>query len=359
MDSPVWFAEAIQKHANELADNNSPRVGVHVMSEFMYCPRAGIVTFDQQKEDTGCEAEVAPALGGLPMHDLNRIQKMLQALREQLAFSCILNVVSATVVLLAYLAWGLPVLLLLVGNYYAAIWLRGLLRDYDILRRRLKEAETAAIQEPDWSLRVPQEIYWWSLVRAGFDVIQKQAAILDRDLHLAGKPWRVLQRGGKHIPVIKIPVPADLDDPRRHGQMSRQARARLAAYAYLVNRVERGQSDWVIVVFGQSYQGVAVPIDESMMSLFATGLQSARQMLAQYLADPTFIPDPARGASPCIRCPHGQPDRPETPTVFRGVQVTSYITQSADGKRYHCICGDRFRWVPPHEDAKRLGLLPR
>ena len=359
MDSPLWFPEAIEKCANELADNDAPRVGVHVMSEFIYCPRAGIVTVDQQKEDTGCEAEVAPALGGLPTHDLNSIHKMLQALREQLAASCVLTGVSAAVVLLGFFAWGFPSLLLLIGTYYAAISLKGLLRDYDILRRRLKEAEVAAIKEPDWSLRIPQEIYWWSLVRAGFDIVQKQTAILDRDLHLAGKPWRVLQRGARHIPVIKFPTVIDPVDPRRHGQMSPQARARLAAYAYLTNRVERGQSDWVIVMFGNGFQGIAVPIDESMMSLFATGLQTARQQLEQYLADPTLTPDPARGASPCIRCPHGKPDRPEGPTVFRGVQVASYITQGADGKRYHCVCGDRFRWVPPHQDAKRLGLLPR
>lgn len=55
MDSPIWFPEAIEKCASELADNDAPRVGVHVMSEFIYCPRAGIVTVDQQREDTGCK----------------------------------------------------------------------------------------------------------------------------------------------------------------------------------------------------------------------------------------------------------------------------------------------------------------
>lgn len=141
--------------------------------------------------------------------------------------------------------------------------------------RRLKEAEVAAIKEPGWSLRIPQEIYWWSLVRAGFDIVQKQTAILDRDLHLAGKPWRVLAKGARHIPVIKFPTVIDPVDPRRHGQMTPQTRLRLAAYAYLTNRVERGQSDWVIVMFGNGFQGIAVPIDESMMSLFATGRQTA------------------------------------------------------------------------------------
>lgn len=360
MNNHTSFDNSIQRYVDELTDRHAPPLGVHVMSEFMYCPRAGIIAIDQQQEDNGCEAGVAPSLGGLPTHELHLIEKALQEYRQQLAYSVALNAAVLLFALFAFLSsWGVVALLMLAGMYLPARSLYGLLRDYDILRQRLREAQTAAIREPDWSLRIPQPVQWWSLIRAGFDSVEKQAALADQDLRIAGKPWRVLQRGERHIPVIAIRVDVAKDDRRRDGQFSPQLRARLAAYAFLVSRIERAQADWAIVIFGNGTDGIAVPIEESMLSLFAEGLLAARKQVLEYRADPNLTPAPARGMSPCIRCPHGKPRSPRQKSVFRGVEVTQLITQSADGKRFHCICGDRFRWVPPHEEAKRLGLESR
>jgi hypothetical protein len=360
MNSHDSFRDAIRRCADELTDPHAPPLGVHVMSEFMYCPRAGIIAIDQQQEDNGCEAGIAPSLGGLPTHELHLIEQALQQYRQQLAYSICLNVAVLLFALLALLSsWGVIALLMLAGMYLPAKSLLGLLRDYDMLRQRLRDAQTAAIQEPDWSLRIPQPIQWWRLIRAGFDSVEKQAALADHDLRLAGKPWRVLQRGERHVPVIAIRVDVAKDDRRREGQFSPQLRARLAAYAYLISRIEGAQADWAIVLFGNSTDGVAVPIEESMLSLLAEGLLAARRQVLDYRADPSISPAPARGMSPCVGCPHGKPIHPERKSVFRGVEVTQLITRSADGKRFHSTCGDRFRWVPPHEQAKRLGLESR
>lgn len=354
------FQNAVRRCADELTDPHAPPLGVHVLSEFMYCPRAGIIAIDQQQEDNGCEAAVAPSLGGLPVHDQHRIEKALKQYQEQVAYSIGLNAAVLILALIAFMSsWGALSLLMLAGMYLPAKSLHGLLKDYHTLRRRLHEAQCAAVREPDWSLRIPQPIQWWSLIRAGFDSVEKQAPIADHDLRLAGKPWRVLQRGDRHIPVISVRVDVAKDDRRREGQFSPQLRARLAAYAYLISRIEGAQADWAIVMFGKSTDGVAVPIEETTFSLFAEGLLATRRQVLDYRADPSMSPAPARGTSPCIGCPHGKPSHPERKSVFRGVEVTQLITQSADGKRYHCTCGDRFRWVPPHEQAKRLGLESR
>ncbi len=366
MHNADWLAEAVRRLAAELADPDAPRLGVHVMSEFMYCPRAGIVSFDQAEEDHGSESPKAPALGGLPTHDIDVIRSRLEYYGEWILYAAFGNLAPGLATV-AFLWWTSGGLIAIIGGLALATlllrWkknpLRTALTKYYTLRRRLADAEVAAVSEPDWSLRVPQEIQWWSLIRAGFVSVEKRAAIVDRELHLAGKPFRVLQRGDKHIPVMNIDVEAEDDDPRLHGRLSPQQRARLAAYAYLVHRIERAQSDWVIVVFKRGHRGVAIPVDDAMFSLFAEGLSAARRQLAEYLDNPRMTPDPARSTSPCIRCRHGKPREAKEALVFRGVKVAYFVTEATDGKRFHCACGDRFRWVPPHEEAKRLGLTTR
>jgi hypothetical protein len=359
MDSPQWFTEAVRRITADLADEDAPGLGVHAMSEFIYCPRAGIIAVDQRGEDSGCESETAPALGGLPMHDLPKLRHALEDSRELIRTCLAWNAALYLLTFISYLYFEWACLLAAPGLYFMGRWLWSLLKIRAILRHRLRQAESAAIQEPLWDLRQPQPIHWWSLIRSGFDSVEKQAVITDRNARIAGKPWRVLQKGSRHLPVLRIQVDAAADDPRRHGRLSPQQRARIAAYAYLIHRVERAQSDWVIVLFGKTDEGLAIPLDESMFSIFAEGLLAARKHLVEYQVNSQYAPPPPNNAAPCLRCPHAKPRHHKQHSVFRGVSVASLITEGTDGKRYHCLCGDRFRSVPPHEDAKRLGLVPR
>jgi len=360
MDSPAWFSDAMQGLSQELAEADAPYLGAHVMSEFIYCPRAGIIGVDQREDDTGCEGDEVPMLGGLPMHDIDRIQATLDRLRQELKLPIAWCAGLVVMLLLGMLTIsGLVLPFFIIPFYFTGRNLRDRLTEYATLRNRLREAETASVQEPDWSLRQPQPINWWCLIRAGFTSHEPTAPIVDKDVHLAGKPFRILQRGAFHIPVMHLTVTDNEDDLRRQGRLRPPQRARLTAYAYLLHQVQRSQSDWAIVLFKGSYEGVAIPIDQSMLAMLAQGIKNARAILKEYASDSEYAPRPARETAPCVNCRFGKPTTSDEPSRFRGVPVTPFYSQSVNGRQYHCICGDRFRWVPPHRDAKELGLLPQ
>jgi hypothetical protein len=361
VDSPPFFNQAIQRLAYELHDEDAPALGAHTMSEFIYCARAGVIALEQQQgDDSGSEVQDDPKLGGLPTHDVTRIRQALEEVREFLKIPVAVNIGFALAILLVALNMGWVAAVLLPVQVFCGMKLWKYLKLYSILRKKLRSAESAAVAEPLWDLRQPQPIQWWSLIRAGFDSVQLQAPLMDRDLRLSGKPWRVLQRGSQHLPVLRISIKeGDGYDMRRDGRLRPPQMARLVAYAYLLNRVQHAQSDWVIVLFDTSYEGLAVPITESMLNTFADGLRAARAQLGQYHDDADYKPKPARDGMPCIRCPHGKPKSPIKPESFRGAVIAPFVTESPRGVPFHCPCGDRFRWVPPHEQAEALGLLPR
>jgi len=349
--------DTVAKFSLELEDENAPRMGVHTLSEFVYCPRAGIISADSTQEDTGSELLRAPALGGLPTHDLDRIEAAMAVILEQLKFPIGWNLGLWLVTLFVSLA-STPLLLAIFvpALFFSGRWLIRMLADYHLLQKRLRIAERAAKHEPDWELPHPQPINWWSLIRAGFVSVEKQAPLADPQLKLAGKPWRVLHRGNTEYPVLRIKVDDDQHDPRREGRLRKQQLARIAAYAYLLNRCERADSSWAILLFGSSYEGIAVPINDQAWMAFHNGLLKAREQLIFHGENPHIRPERNRPA--CTNCPLGRPKRLVQKTVLKqGVEIAPYGTKSANGIVYHSKCGDYFGRVPPHIIADELGLI--
>jgi len=358
MDNPSTLENLVARIGEDLHDPEAPALGVHVLSEFKYCPRAAIITLEQQEQDDGSEFVAAPALGGLPTHDIDRIREALAQIREELKRPICWNIgLGIAVLYLIMFGQILPALLVLsLAGYFTGPALMRLLAAYHGLRKRLGVAEQAEDKPPKWEVRQVQSIRWWSLIRAGFASAERPEAIVDQESRLAGKPWRVLQRGRKLMPVLRIHVEDEERDHRRQGRLRPQQFVRAAAYAYLMNRIERAEADWVIILFGTSDEGIAIPIEHEHLELFRITLQSAREFLRAYRQDPDFKPKPARESAPCIRCPFGKPRRSESESVFRGAAVVPFLTEAANGKLYHSTCGDRFRWIPPHERAETLGL---
>ena len=348
--------DRVAKLSFELEDETASVIGVHTLSEFVYCKRAGQISADSRQDDTGSEMPLAPALGGLPTHDLDMIYAELHSLREQMKYPIAWNLglwLAAT--LLGILFTPLLLLALLPALYFSAKWLYVMLRKHQSLKARLRIAQRAAEKEPDWNLRQCQPINWWSLIRAGFASVEKQEPLFDPQLRLVGKPWRVLHRGGTEYPVLQIRVNQDQHDRRREGRLSRQQLARIAAYAYLLNRCERAESSWAIVLFGKTYEGIAVPVDDHAWMSFQSGLLMAREELAEHQTDPHSRPDPNLAA--CVNCPLGKPKLLRNdPVLKNGVEITPFGTETPQGKVYHSTCGDHYRWIPPHETAGKLGL---
>jgi hypothetical protein len=351
------LAQTTQQLATELQDDAAPWLGVHTMSEFIFCELAGIIAAEQSGADSGVEPEKAPALGGLPTHDLQKLQEAMRRVCDKMKWPIAWNAGLSLFILGATIVVSPLALTLLVPLYFSSRWLWYLARQYRWLKAKLLAAERAAVAEPDWKFRVVQEIKWWSLIAAGFESNELAATLKNQELRLAGKPWRVLHRGADHYPVLQIDA-GEEHHRVRSGKFSPQQFARIAAYSYLLNREMQGQSDWAIVLFGKSYEGIAIPLSDEIWRTFEQGLLTARQRLAKHQRGSETMQRPQSRITLCSGCPNAKPRKPGRPSVFNGSPVVPLLTETPDGRRvFHCTCGDRFRWVPPHEKSVELGLL--
>ena len=69
---PEHLKPEIRKSLERLSrDGDTLELGVHVMSEFIYCPRAGIIALESDRDDMGIEEGAAPALGGIPRYEID------------------------------------------------------------------------------------------------------------------------------------------------------------------------------------------------------------------------------------------------------------------------------------------------
>ena len=348
---------AVNDLAESLADSTAPRMGVHTISEIQFCKRAGLMVIDQKSNDEGSEFEPAPALGGLPTHDVEAIKQAISVVRQQLRIPIAWNIAWMIVLLCGVVTRGIPALLLFgTAQYYSFQWLLSLLRDYQFLRSRLLQAENAAIREPDWTNPVPQPINWWCLIRAGFVSVEKRRPFEDSLIGVSGRPWRVLSRGSRGIPVLRINEDLKSPDRQRNGELHRNQMARVGAYAYLISRLERADVSWAIVLFGRSDEGVAIPLTDPVWNAFKSAVLTARRVVAESRRDPTMIPAVNGRTTVCSGCPFGKPQRVVNSSAFRESQNPLFVTQTSNGVPYHSDCGDRYRWVPPHQDAIQLGL---
>ena len=186
-------------------------------------------------------------------------------------------------------------------------------------------------------------------MKAGFRSIKYQDALTDKDWMLSGRPWRVLRRGSLRIPVFRM--------LRGEPKLYRQHYARMAAYCHLIEVCEGAESPYGIILFGHTYEGVAVPNSPTTRAAFHDELVKARAVVRKSREDVSF-PLAPRG-SQCEHCPLGGP-------VFIGLERRStrrdeemlpvFPARGRDGRAYHSFCGDRFHWIPPHERAKEKEL---
>jgi len=354
MIEPRPQTQVFEHLRDDLYDPQAPVLGVHTMSEFIFCPLAGAISSEQLDTDRG--SELIPTLGGLPTHDIDRIRERMEHLSHALKVSCVWSlgtILLFTLMLLIFGDWGVFFVVPI------AIALSRCLRqffDYRVLRRRLRLAERAVESSFDPRSPATQNINWWELIRAGYTSVEPRATLSEDDIRLQGKPWRILQHRDMFLPVIKINAPNERRD-LREGRLHTQQFARLAAYASLLYFTQRVVPEWAIVIFNNSYDGIAIPLDHNVWRHLQHGLPLARERFQAHKNPDNFLKRPGKDSHICASCPFGIPRRVGRPTVLNGIEVLEFTTESENGERYHSTCGDRFRWVPPTKAAKSLGLL--
>ena len=328
------------------ARSTDAMLGVHVLTEFIFCPRAGLLTWERRNDDDGEDAERPPRLDYVPDYFLREITEELQAVTQRVwKFATwvpvgivILSVIGSTI------SWLLAAMLLASCSVLMRrFWID--VRNMSLLSFRRSLAENATGAEPRLDIDAPQEVDWWELQKAGYEPIRLASALCDRRVRLAGKPWAVLQKNGVRIPVFL-----------RHSSDRRlfpQHFARMAAYCHLVTACEHARSPFGVVLFSDSYSGIAIPMNDRAWGALEQGLNTARRVIS---ARGTGRTDPGKpdGSSTCKDCPLGRPVDYQpgvTDLVVGDVKLEGYVTNDINGRPCVSECGTRFRWVPPHRVA--------
>jgi len=343
-------------------DHGMEALSAHVMSQFIFCERAGIIAYESNQEDSGSEFEPAPALGGLPLYDVDLIKQRLERLEMQLRNDAV-YVFGFTLFCLVVMRFHFEAGLVLLASFASlGLWWYGsaILDDVDAywkLKRRLRTAEAAKVQEPNWDLKVQQEVNWWELLAAGWESSEPRQALRNHQIGVVGKPWRILHRGIQRMPVLRIRVDDD------SGQMLQfhpheQQRARMAAYSFLIETCERGDAEWAIVLLGDGDRGIAYPIGRADWQALHDGLPRAREAFGRYKIEDwrrPRLPDDNR----CRKCPFGRP-------LLVGARESNlkerpapqHLTSDRHNRLYYSTCHERFGGkVPPHERAIELELM--
>lgn len=325
-----------------------PPVSVHVLSQFVYCQRAGLIAYQQQRDE---QEWADPNITYRPCYDLAELEASLNHILNRLwvRLGLLAIAISVTVglaigfdVLLA-LFWSIlliPATILVSSHVNAAL---------ELVRTR-KLIQTITPQEFDPAVTENQSVNWWALLRAGFEPTTPKAPLFDEELNLSGRPWRYLRHGDVLIPVIRL-EPLDAE---REIKLYRQHYVRIAAYCHLLEACVGGSSPYGVILWKDRYQGVAISHSQVIQDAFQDELRKSRENIRAFHGTGFEPPAPERRKI-CFNCPTGQP-RPneqvdyDPPTIYP--RVSSY-----DGRLYRSPCGDHYSWVPPHEEAFARELI--
>lgn len=330
-------------------------LGVHVVSEHVYCPRAGLITHAGTPSDEGVEPSIL-RLDYAPNYELAEIKRQLAiqaSLHWQLLAIAVGFALAGFVMSLA-VHWSLLYAGLLAAGIPARyFWLE--MGKSAKLWREDDAAESAQALEPSAAIQQDEPVNWWSLRAAGFVSHPVENTQIDAELKLVGKPWRILRRGDMAIPAFVR---------RSDKPLTSQQRVRIAAYCQLIRVNEQAESPFGIVLNPGTFEGIAVKPSEGDFERLRRALRHAPRVLLDWTNLRSFPPAPHESNfAPCSNCPHGKPSRlvpgkSETTSYGRNVppfRMKSGIVANVD---FHSPCGDHFQWTPKHEDADELELRP-
>ena len=123
----------------------------------------------------------------------------------------------------------------------------------------------------------------------------------------------------------------------------------------LTRTAKKSIQDVAVVLFGGSYEGVAVPV-LPVTAVIAKLDDLRRSLDLEKMGIPTPLPT---NPKVCSGCPLGFPrvvtaaDRKD-----EALGRKLHVVTGPDGRAYHSECGDRFGWTPPHDDAVRKRFIP-
>jgi hypothetical protein len=309
------------------ARDGDPWVSASDLGEFAFCERAGVLAMEREIEDEGDEEPKARAGR---FYDIPALEAEIERRQQILRNYAIAYSIIAIAVVVAFFVEPLSLFGSFILNFAGHIFLRerypelGLWHSFERLRGAradLSHARAALANVPSFDHATPTPIDWWSLLQAGFESMRPAEILRDTEWRLCGKPWRILKYGSHRIPVFRKKITGSDPTKIHHAHI-----VRMAAYCRILEATEGGHSNFGIVLFGPTYDGVTVPIDRSCATRLKRTLVSYRELVKTRRE-----PLPPNTFSKCRNCPHGKPE--------------GYVPSPRYGQS---DCGDRFGWTPPH-----------
>jgi len=331
-------------------------IGVHVLSEHVFCPRAAVIAYESSGDVGDEEPNLGPRLDLFIDYNEHKFTEALQQAWGEMRLWLTLMAPAVLVVMLACyfhsvlagLVLSLPVFILLAKCWDTLTHIIALVRE----QARYRAAPEVVIDPEPTEVK---RLSWWSLRKAGFDCNKPVDALSDPDGAVNGRPWRMLRKGTIAVPVIR----------RHHGNADwgPQHEVRIAAYCDLIEKCTGGEAPFGVILFAGTSHCAIIPNTNARQTLYDRALKDVTKFL-EIQAAGTHIPSTPTDHR-CTGCPHGKPRKLQqgrSETISNGRPLPAYTTNSvraSDGQVrgvFHCNCGDRFSWVPPHKDAINLGI---
>jgi len=347
-----------------LADTREPWIGVHTLSEFAFCPRAGICSHDNSGSDDGEEVCDRPGFYHLPIFFDNELRlqqaELLSSLKIGMGFGLALVVASTITGFFLHPIFYIAAVVAGIASLVAAVTIDARIKQ---IRALLKEWKKANSELPGAEITEPTAVYWPNFFVVGYDRDPPTDVMENEDWRLRGKPWRVLRRGKLVIPVfLRNVVPENESRSTDTPPLYNQHFVRIAAYCHLLELSTGLNVPYGVILTRGELTGVAIPNTEETRERLDFMLGEARRTMRD-LADQSHI-YPLKDEGKCVGCPHGRPVPPHVKFLGRktgenakpgeiGIHTAS--TRPKDRKqqhsprRFHSHCGDRFVWLPPHQ----------
>lgn len=328
-------------------------LSVHALGQYVFCPRSAILA--AERGDERDIDEPPPRLTFLPNFELERIEEMLSKGLKQLLLAAVLIIgLMVSMVLSSQDENPTQFNLAAATFFFALLWTAHLISSIVQLTIRRIAALRAEAREPDPSFDGTQAVYWWSMLKTGFEPIRYQRPFQHPELPLEGCPWRVLQKESQRIPVVQTGGDR-LGNSK--GKLFPKHEVRLTAYALLLEADGHLKVPYGLVFPIDSPHGIAFAITDNhrrqavqLLADFEQKLNESQQQNVQ--------PSLPENRNRCANCDYGKPVATSIREVASarkaGEQVV--VLQSRKDELFRCDCGDRFGSAPPHRDSVRKGL---
>ncbi len=314
--------------------SDDPWLSVHAISEYCFCPRAGLIAYENKRSENYDEP---PSFDTLPKYEIEEIEEAIGTKTKLLIRWLIAVVVLAVLVPIAVnfeQHWYMVIAAvgMLLGSWQSINTFLILLE----LQKRLDAIKRAKCVEPDPYLNEYQPVNWFGLLNLDFQSQKLKEPLRDDEWNFEGAPWRILIKGDLQIPVFRT---RSRQVAPRESQVTK-----CMAYCRLVSVSLEKECPYGIILTGDDLSGFAIPNTQTFRQGFHDCIVKLRQLIqsTRYGIETKVDFD----SSKCSGCPLGEPHSVELGRHI--VQFGAPVEPHTDRDGKHSDCGDRFKWHPPY-----------